>query len=441
MSTSCCPAACDRVVLGTAGARRSRTWSTSWRPLPGRVAVGLDYRRDADGRTEVAVRGWEQGSGRTVDRGARRAGRAPASAAVIVTAIDRDGTLAGPDLDGPAPGARRHRDPGHRLGRRGPGPTSRPWPGRPCAADVRWRRARIAGRRDHRQGAGRRADDRGGGGGGVRTVRVIPCLDVDAGRVVKGVQFTDLVRRRRPRRAGRPLRRPGRRRTGLPRHHRLLGPPPAPWSTWCPAPPRRCSSPSPSAAGVRSVDDARPLLRAGADKVGVNTAAVDRPELDRPSWPTSSAASAWWWPSTPAAGRRRTGGRRGRCSPTAAARRPGSTPSTGPSGARPRARARSCSTSMDRDGTRDGFDLELTRPVAERCPVPVIASGGVGTLDHLVEGAVEGAGRRRAGRVHLPPGRVHRGRGQGAPRWRPGWRCGRRTGRGSGDRRAARPLR
>ena len=47
-------------------------------------------------------------------------------------------------------------------------------------------------------------------------------------------------------------------------------------------------------------------------------------------------------------------------------------------------------TSMDRDGTRDGFDLELTRAVADRCGVPVIASGGVGTLDHLVEGAVEG---------------------------------------------------
>ena len=48
-------------------------------------------------------------------------------------------------------------------------------------------------------------------------------------------------------------------------------------------------------------------------------------------------------------------------------------------------------TSMDRDGTRDGFDLELVRAVADRCPVPVIASGGVGTLEHLVEGAREGA--------------------------------------------------
>jgi cyclase len=47
-------------------------------------------------------------------------------------------------------------------------------------------------------------------------------------------------------------------------------------------------------------------------------------------------------------------------------------------------------TSMDRDGTRDGFDLALTRQVADRCPIPVIASGGVGTLDHLVEGAVQG---------------------------------------------------
>ena len=71
-------------------------------------------------------------------------------------------------------------------------------------------------------------------------------------------------------------------------------------------------------------------------------------------------------------------------------------------------------TSMDRDGTKEGFDLELTRAVSDAVGVPVIASGGVGTLEHLVEGDHRRRRRRRAGGVDLPLPRAHDRRGQGA---------------------------
>lgn len=88
-----------RVVLGTVVLDRPDLVTDLAATYPGRVAVGVDYRRHPDGRTEVAVRGWEQGSGRTVaDLLAELDGAAVA--AVIVTAIDRDGTLEGPDIDG-----------------------------------------------------------------------------------------------------------------------------------------------------------------------------------------------------------------------------------------------------------------------------------------------------------------------------------------------------
>jgi phosphoribosylformimino-5-aminoimidazole carboxamide ribotide isomerase len=89
----------SRVILGTVALDDPDLVGTLAHRFPGRVAVGVDYRRGPDGRTEVAVRGWEQGSGRTVAEllgGLDGVGLA----AVIVTAIDRDGTLAGPDLEG-----------------------------------------------------------------------------------------------------------------------------------------------------------------------------------------------------------------------------------------------------------------------------------------------------------------------------------------------------
>jgi imidazole glycerol-phosphate synthase subunit HisF len=138
------------------------------------------------------------------------------------------------------------------------------------------------------------------------------------------------------------------------------------------------------AGGVRRVEDARRLLRAGAEKVGVNTAALARPELvaelagefgaqcvvvavDARRGPTG-------WESYTHGGRRGTGIDAlewcVRCAELGA--------------------GELLVTSMDRDGTRDGFDLELTAAVSAAVDVPVIASGGVGSLAHLVEGATTG---------------------------------------------------
>jgi cyclase len=146
--------------------------------------------------------------------------------------------------------------------------------------------------------------------------------------------------------------------------------------------------------GVRSVDDARRLLRAGADKVGVNTAAVERPELvaeiasefgaqcvvvavdarRRPD-PGDGAGEATSWEVFTHGGRTPTGLDAVQWAEQCAVAGAGEI----------------LLTSMDRDGTRDGFDIALTRQISDRCPVPVIASGGVGELDHLVAGALEGA--------------------------------------------------
>jgi cyclase len=224
----------------------------------------------------------------------------------------------------------------------------------------------------------------------VRTVRVIPCLDVDDGRVVKGVRFTDLFD------AGDPVELAARydaqgadelvflditassdnRRTMVDVVARTA---------------EQVFIPFTVGGGVRAVDDARRLLRAGADKVGVNTAAVDRPALiaeladefgsqcvvvavdarRRPDAPPDAPA----WEVFTHGGRTSTGrdalAWAERCAELGA--------------------GELLVTSMDRDGTRDGFDLELTRSVADRCPVPLVASGGVGELDHLVAGAVDGA--------------------------------------------------
>jgi len=224
----------------------------------------------------------------------------------------------------------------------------------------------------------------------MRTVRVIPCLDVDDGRVVKGVRFTDLFD------AGDPVE--------LATRYDAQGADELVFLDITASSDRRRTMvdvvsrtaevvfiPFTVGGGVRSVEDARHLLRAGADKVGVNTAAVDRPDL------VAELAEEFGSQCVVVAvdARRR---------PDAG---PGGEPGwevfthggRSPTGLDALAWAERCSdlgageillTSMDRDGTRDGFDLELTHRVAGRCPVPVIASGGVGTLDHLVEGAVRG---------------------------------------------------
>ncbi|HEX3840413.1 MAG TPA: imidazole glycerol phosphate synthase subunit HisF [Acidimicrobiales bacterium] len=219
-------------------------------------------------------------------------------------------------------------------------------------------------------------------------MRVIPCLDVDAGRVVKGVQFVDLFD------AGDPVELATRYDaqgadelifldiTASSDHRQTM-------VEVVSRTAERVFIPFTVGGGVRSVDDARTLLRAGADKVGVNTAAVERPDL------VAEIAAEFGAQCVVVAidARRRTGaGEEGWEVFTHGGRT-----ATGLDAV---AWAERCAaigageillTSMDRDGTRDGFDLALTRQISDRCPVPVIASGGVGELDHLVAGALEGA--------------------------------------------------
>ncbi len=215
--------------------------------------------------------------------------------------------------------------------------------------------------------------------------RIIPCLDITGGRVVKGVRFVEL------RDAGSPVE--------CARAYEEQG---ADELTFLDitashegrdtivdvvrAVAKQVFMPLTVGGGVRNSEDIRKLLQAGADKVSINTAAAQKPGIinetatrfgsqcivlaidarknaDRPGWtvythggrkPTALDAVAW----------AKEGVQRGA--------------------------GEILLTSMDRDGTKEGYDLELTRAIAEAVPVPVIASGGVGTLEHLYDGVVKG---------------------------------------------------
>ena len=217
--------------------------------------------------------------------------------------------------------------------------------------------------------------------------RVIPCLDVDAGRVVKGVKFVDI------RDAGDPV--------AVARRYDEQGADELTFLDITASSDERETMvhvveqvagevfiPLTVGGGIRGIEDVRRMLNAGADKVSINTAAVNRPDFvkqasDRfgaqcivvavDAKQVAGGADPRWEIFTHG-GRRPTGldaiewGRR-----------------MAEYGA-----GEILLTSMDRDGTRDGFDLALTRAMADAVPIPIIASGGVGTLQHLVEGVLYG---------------------------------------------------
>jgi imidazole glycerol-phosphate synthase subunit HisF len=219
----------------------------------------------------------------------------------------------------------------------------------------------------------------------VRTARVIPCLDVTDGRVVKGVNFVGL------RDAGDPVELAARYDTeGADELVFLDITASSDGRDTMVDVARRTADevfiPFTIGGGIRAVDDARRLLRAGADKVSVNTSAVDRAALigelagefgaqcvvcaiDAKARPDGSG-----WEVYVHGGRTPTGHDAVAWAEEAVRRGAGEI----------------LLTSMDRDGTRDGYDCALTRTVADAVSVPVIASGGVGTLQHLVDGVLDG---------------------------------------------------
>ncbi|MCE2730042.1 MAG: imidazole glycerol phosphate synthase subunit HisF [Sphingomonadaceae bacterium] len=214
-------------------------------------------------------------------------------------------------------------------------------------------------------------------------VRVIPCLDVSNGRVVKGVNFVDL------RDAGDPVEQAQAYDAAgadelcfldIGASHEGRG-------TIIDVVRRTaevCFMPLTVGGGVRSAEDARALLLAGADKVAVNSAAVARPEV------VADIAARFGSQCVVASvDARRTGN--GWEIFTHGGRKP-----TGIDALEHAVRLAELGagellvTSMDRDGTRDGYDLALTRAIADAVNIPVVASGGVGNLDHLVDGVREG---------------------------------------------------
>jgi cyclase len=221
----------------------------------------------------------------------------------------------------------------------------------------------------------------------VLAKRIIPCLDVKDGRVVKGVQFVDLRDAGDPVEAALAYDAQGADELvflDITASHEAR-------DTMLDVVRRTAEGiymPLTVGGGVRSVDDVRRLLRAGADKVSLNTAALERPPVIHEAAERfgsqcivvaidarrEGGAGAARWGVYTHGGRRPAGRDAVEWAREAVAQGAGEI----------------LLTSMDRDGTKDGYDLELTRAIAGAVSVPVIASGGAGSLEHLYDGLMEG---------------------------------------------------
>ena len=225
----------------------------------------------------------------------------------------------------------------------------------------------------------------------MKVARVIPCLDVTDGRVVKGTNFVDL------RDAGDPVE--------LAARYDLEGADELVFLDITASSDNRDTTvemvrrvadevyiPFTVGGGIRTLEDARRMLRAGADKVSVNTAAVERPELITE---IATEFGAQCVVCAIDAKRRTDDDRQPAANGWEVYLHGGRTP-TGIDAiewaqeAVRRGAGEILLTSMDRDGTREGFDLDLTQAIVDAVTVPVIASGGVGSIEHLVEGVAVG---------------------------------------------------
>lgn len=428
-------AGCERVVLGSLPARDPAAFGELARAFPGRTVPALEV---AGG--EVRVAGWTQAAASPLEEICGRLRGLPCPA-VLVTDVERDGMLCGPNLDlarriAAATGLPALLSGGMRsladlaaaaalpeiagaiLGRalyegridlaaalalgRGSVPAASLWarPWRPGGED---RDASPEGRQRERTrdlalcsgapavSAGSRAGSRpaaAGAGPSGLTRRVIPCLDVAAGRVVKGIRFRDLADQGDPADAAARYAAQGADEIVF------LDVTAAPEGRdtdldWVRRTAERVFIPLTVGGGVRSAADAGRVLRAGADKVAVNTAAVRRPELIGElarrfgsqcvvlsvDARRAEGAGAGGWEVVVEGGRTPTGRDALEWIEAGVAAGAGEV----------------LLTSIDRDGTRGGYDLSLIAAAASAVPVPLIASGGAGAAEHLAAALAAGA--------------------------------------------------